>query len=178
MDVRPSRRKRPEVVVEKPNKALPSKLSPFVRTGARGRLLAETQNRFSQNPRSLSFPFYLSPLYLFSSLLSFFFLSARERQKERDDSQLPHSLFLPSSSLLLFRQGFLSFFSCFVGLYVRARMRHRAAGRTRHVTLTSIQINRPWISRARWSPARLREIINFTFVARTRPRLLAGGGAI
>lgn len=60
----PSRRKRPEVVVEKPDKPLPLETL-FVRTGARGRLLAETQNRFSQNPwPSPSYPLFIYPLSL------------------------------------------------------------------------------------------------------------------
>lgn len=60
----PSRRKRPEVVVEKPDKPLHLETL-FVRTGARGRLLAETQNRFSQNPwPSPSYPLFIYPLSL------------------------------------------------------------------------------------------------------------------
>lgn len=65
-----SRRKRLEVVVEKPDKPLPFE-TPFVRTGARGRLLAETQNRFSQNPWP-ALPPFLSIPYLFTPFFPLF----------------------------------------------------------------------------------------------------------
>lgn len=65
-----SRRKRLEVVVEKPDKPLPFE-TPFVRTGARGRLLAETQNRFSQKPWP-ALPPFLSIPYLFTPFFPLF----------------------------------------------------------------------------------------------------------
>lgn len=93
-----SRRKRLEVVVEKPDKPLPFE-TPFVRTGARGRLLAETQNRFSQKPWP-ALPPFLSIPYLFTPFFPLF----PERWTRLFPLSPPPPLFLPSPFYSEFRE--------------------------------------------------------------------------
>lgn len=148
-----SRRKRLEVVVEKPDKPLPFE-TPFVRTGARGRLLAETQNRFSQNPWP-ALPPFLSIPYLFTPFFPLF--------PERWTRLFP--LFPP---LFFFR---LLFIPSFASVRARSRMRHPT--RPHRATLTSIQINRA-LNLTHAVSRTIKGIINFTFVARHTSRLCEG----
>lgn len=127
----------------------------FVRTGARGRLLAETQNRFSQNPRPVVlFPFYLSPICPCLALSPIV-------------DSIPPSFSVSVSFRLysfppfrIFVYSLLSFF--FPLFFVTVQMRPSLVPRPCPVTLTSIQIKRPE-NHTRGLPRTIKGIINFTF---------------
>lgn len=95
-----SRRKRPEVVVEKPNKALPRNSS-FVRTYRCTRQVAGRNPEQVFTKPAVAFLSFLSIPYISSLLPPCFFSLRRERERETD-SQLPLSLFIYSFGRSLF----------------------------------------------------------------------------